>query len=121
MPQAAVPQRQLAMPVAQQLTLRSGYHVFPAGFTLTLQRLVLANAVLDGQSPAGVPRLWPFGMYSAPGSSLSMTDVRMLVSDSDLQQQLQFFTNEASGAINVRTVSNREHVCARFWRCSVSA
>jgi hypothetical protein len=80
--------------------------MFPAGFELTVQRLVLANAVLSAQSAAGVPRLWPFGMYSAPGSSLSMTDVRLLVSEADLQQQMQYFRNGAPGAINVRTVSN---------------
>jgi hypothetical protein len=67
---------------------------------------VLANAVLAAPSTAGVTRLWPFGMYSAPGSSLSMTDVRMLVSEADLQQQMQFFRNGASGAINVRMVSH---------------
>jgi hypothetical protein len=67
---------------------------------------VLANAVLAAPSAAGVPRLWPFGMYSAPGSSISMTDVRMLVSEADLQQQMQFFRNGASGAINVCTVSD---------------
>ncbi|WIA15154.1 hypothetical protein OEZ85_001840 [Tetradesmus obliquus] len=72
------------------------------GFSLSVQRVVLANVAFEGQGAAGVPRLWPAGMYRAPGSSLEMTDVRMLVSDATLQQQLQFF-RDASGGINVRT------------------
>lgn len=80
--------------------------IFPAGFALTLQRVVLAYAVLAGQRAPGVPLLWPLGMYSAPGSSLSMTDVRILVSEAALQQQLQYFMKEAPMAINVRSVSN---------------
>jgi hypothetical protein len=50
-----------------------------------------------------------------------MTDVRMLVSEADLQEQLQFFKDPASGAINVRTVSSSSQYFINRMSCRRSS
>eukprot|EP00775_Hariotina_reticulata_P008079 gene8079-8273_t len=66
-----------------------------SGFELKLERLVLANAVLAA-SDAAAPLLWPLGMFTSTATSMRMNDVRLMVSDAQLQQLRQVFSG--SGA-----------------------
>ncbi|WIA35332.1 hypothetical protein OEZ86_003786 [Tetradesmus obliquus] len=76
-----------------------------AGYSLRLQRLVLANIALpDPVKQAGIPRLWPLGMFAEPGSKLYMADVRLVVADdADLQRYVNFFKGEDSNAVQYYT------------------
>jgi hypothetical protein len=62
---------------------------------------VLANAVLAAPD-AAAPLLWPLGMFTATAGSMRMSDVRLMVSDAQLQQFRQVFLR--SGAA-IHTVS----------------
>jgi hypothetical protein len=72
-----------------------------------LQRLVLANIALpDPVAQAGIPRLWPLGLYAEPGSKLYMADVRLVVrDDADLRRYVQFFQALDSSMVQYYTVS----------------
>lgn len=78
-----------------------------AGYALRLERLVLANIALpDPVAEAGVPRLWPLGLFAEPGSELYMADVRLVVRDvTDLKRYVQFFQGLPSSKVQYYTVS----------------
>jgi hypothetical protein len=77
-----------------------------SGYALRLQRLVLANIALpDPVAEAGIPRLWPLGLYAEPGSRLYMADVRLVVrDDAHLQRYVQFFQGENCTMVHYYTV-----------------
>ncbi|KAF6234720.1 hypothetical protein COO60DRAFT_518362 [Scenedesmus sp. NREL 46B-D3] len=76
-----------------------------AGYALRLERLVLANIALpDPVAEAGVPRLWPLGLFAEPGSELYMADVRLVVRDvTDLKRYVQFFQGLPSSKVQYYT------------------
>lgn len=75
---------------------------------------MLANIALpDPVKQAGIPRLWPLGMFAEPGSKLYMADVRLVVADdADLQRYVNFFKGEDSNAVQYYTVSR---CCCCCW------
>lgn len=74
-----------------------------AGYSLQLQRLVLLGTSLPPPSTAGVPRLWPLGLFSAPGANLSLTDVRLVVAPADLAAYAQFMAGQSRAAAQYHT------------------
>jgi hypothetical protein len=69
--------------------------------------LVLADVALpDPVAQAGIPRLWPLGLFAEPGSKLYMADVRLVVrDDADLRRYVQFFQGLDSSIVQYYTVS----------------
>uniref|UniRef100_A0A383W803 Uncharacterized protein n=1 Tax=Tetradesmus obliquus TaxID=3088 RepID=A0A383W803_TETOB len=58
----------------------------------------------DPITEAGIPRLWPLGLFAEPGSKLYMADVRLVVaSDTDVQRYVQFFQGQDSNAVQYYT------------------
>lgn len=73
----------------------------PAGFTLTLERLLLRNITLTPASGAGgVPRLLPMGLFSAIPLNVTLMDVRLVVDAPDFQQYLTFFRQQLRSSMD---------------------
>lgn len=66
-----------------------------ADYTLTLKRLVLRGMTLSPFSgEGGLPRLLPLGMFAAVPRSISIYDIRIVVSEPVFAECLSFFSQQ---------------------------
>lgn len=77
---------------------------FAGEFHLSLERLVLAGVKLTGPADAEQPQLWPLGMFSAVGTGLNISDVRLLVDAADLKDYLAHLQTLPRSVVQYYTV-----------------
>ena len=68
-----------------------------------------------------MPRLMPLGLFPVVPRNLSFMDVRMLVSDEDFKQYLEFFSTQLRTSRDVPTAAPRMLTVSNFCQMSASS